>query len=460
MPFTPTLAETRFGVGLSPRVSPPETTAAMLDRLAGPDLVAQRYAIPNSTEVTPSASEYSAAARARREASGTPREEEADKAFKAIRTQAMIRWAEFSTIALARSIETQDGLRERLVRFWADHFTIRAKGGQNLQFVPIYIEEAIRPHVTGRFSDMLKAVITHPRMLIYLDQNRSFGPNSKRAERLGRGGLNENLARELLELHTLGVDGPYTQHDVRELAELLTGLSHDGDRQFDFRGHYAEPGAETVLGQSYGGDKPSLSDIHAVLDDLAAHPATAEHLSRKLARHFIADVPPDDLVMALSATYRETGGALLAMAATLVGHPLSWSVEKQKVKQPYDFVESALRAVDVAPQKLLALDRKEVQRYLHRPLTVMGQSPRGPVGPDGWPEEAEAWVTPQGMAGRIDWAMRLPVVLGPDLPDPRRFVHGALGPEPDEAVVFAAGAAETPAEAIGIVLASPDFQRR
>jgi uncharacterized protein (DUF1800 family) len=320
------------------------------------------------------------------------------------------------------------------------------------------VEEAIRPHVAGRFADMLRAVTTHPMMLDYLDQSRSVGPNSDAARRRDTG-LNENLARELLELHTLGVDGPYDQRDVRELAELLTGLAADPDRGTVWRPDAAEPGAETVLGVTFSAEA-DLATVHAALDMLAAHPATARHLGRKIARHFVADDPDPALVEALAATFAATGGDLLAVTATLLDHPAAWAGGPGKVKPPFAFLASALRAFAVPEATIRQTDPQEAQRLFLGPLALMGQPWETPPGPNGWPEEAAAWVAPQFVAARIDWAMTRPRRLIAELPDPRAFVAAALGPLAPEAVIFAAGAAEDRATGIGIVLASPAFQRR
>ncbi len=193
-----------------------------------------------------------------------------------------------------RAIASRTGFRERLVAFWTDHFTVAANGPVLSALVPDLVENAIRPHVGGRFGDMLEAVTLHPAMLIYLNQVQSAGPNSVAGKRRGKG-LNENLAREVLELHTLGVGAGYTQDDVRQLAELLTGLSVDKSG-FTFRSRIAEPGAEVVLGKRYGGGEASLGDIRAVLADIAVHPDTARHLARKLIVHFVGGEVPEDWV--------------------------------------------------------------------------------------------------------------------------------------------------------------------
>jgi uncharacterized protein (DUF1800 family) len=458
LPFDPTLAAIRFGTGLSASLPPPESTAAMLAALTGPDLIAETYPIPLSANVSPSIAEFRALSRARRAAIGTDQEESVQTAYQDIRIAARTARLDFFQATLARGIETQDGLRERLMLFWADHFTVRAKDNFATYLVAPYAADAIRPNLCLRFSDMLKAVVLHPMMLVYLDQTQSMGPNSPAAQRRDRG-LNENLARELLELHTIGVDGPYTQDDVRELAELLTGLVWHPDSGFAYDPSHAEPGAETVLGVTYGAEA-TLDNVLAALDDIAAHPATAQHIARKLAVHFISDTPDPALVADLTAVFTDTGGDLLAMTTALLNHDAAWDPALQKVKPPFGYLTSALRALGVPGGQVTDLNLRETERLLRLPLSVMGQKWEEPPGPDGWPEEGAAWVTPQGMAARINWAMTMPERLLETLPDPRDFVRTALGPNPPDPVVFAAGAAENVTVGIGLILSSSAFQRR
>ena len=305
---------------------------------------------------------------------------------------------------------------------------------------------------------MLKAAVTHPSMLVYLDQVASFGPNSRAAR--GRRGLNENLAREVIELHSLGVGGAYTQRDVKQLAKLLTGLTAGFPKGFALRPARAEPGAEQVLGRSYGGDAPSLDDIYAVLEDLATHPDTGAHLARKLAVHFCSDAPDEGMVASMADAYRDNSGALLSVYEAMLRHPFAWESFGQKVKQPIDFVTSSLRAIGLPAASLGKLSRKEMQSYLTGPMASMGQPWFRPLGPDGWAEAAEAWITPQGLAARLQWAMAAPSAFFRGLPDPRGFVETSLGSLADERLRFVAGAAETRREGIALVLASPGFQRR
>lgn len=458
MPFEPTLAAIRFGTGLSPVVAAPEWDGELMDRLRGPDTAARDWPIATYGSILPQVTDYFATQYASNH--GTPEERAvADERLDEMRQQKRAATKADFRSTLARMATSPDGLRERLVLFWADHFTVVGKNNDNdwAPYVSSYVEEAIRPHVAGRFRDMLVAVTTHPMMLHYLDQDRSMGPESQ-AGRQREKGLNENLARELLELHTLGVGGPYSQNDVRELAELLTGLTLDNGALL-FRPRWAEPGPETVLGRVYP-ERPGLGPIEAVLGDLAVHATTAEHIARKLAVHFVADEPDPDLVAALRRTFVDTGGDLAAVTEALLSHPAAWAPERRKVRQPVEFLAASLRALGVGGDWIAGREPKETDELFLNPMAEMGQPWQQAGGPNGWPEEAEAWVTPQGVAARINWAMTRPERLLAQLPDPRVFVETALGPDVSEAVATAAYAAERPDEGIGLVLASAEFQRR
>lgn len=458
MPLTPPIAAVRFGTGLSPVIAPPASAQAMMQALLGPDTSAAAWPIPRFAEAAPTAAAFRQMSRDRRAAVGTDREAEVEAAHDALRARAeALRLASFGA-TLARWIGTGDGLRERLVAFWSSHFTVRARSGTLRHLVTPYVEEAIRPHVAGRFGDLLVSAITHPMMLAYLDQTDSMGPNSQAALRRDRG-LNENLARELLELHTVGVDGPYDQTDVRELAELLTGIGWDMDAgEVVYRPRQAEPGAETVLGTVYS-DRADLSTVLALLSDLAVHPATARHVAGKLARHFVADEPPPDLVAALESRFLDTGGDLAQVTAALLDHPAAHDAAAAKVRPPFDFVAAALRALGAGPEVALLDDVQVSRRHFQLPMGVMGQPWETPGGPDGWPDDAASWITPQFMAARIDWAMRMPERILTDLPDPRDLARAALGTPPED-VVIAAAAAEDRRIGVGVVLASAAFQRR
>lgn len=460
MRFDPHLADIRFGCGLSPVLPGPENADAMIATLQTPDRIAAQFPVENWEAFSIRLSDAALLGKQRRANPGSREARTALEAGRELNRAARTAQAMWVGQHLNRWAHTQAPLRERLTLFWADHFTATGKAGLVRRAATAYAQSAIRPHVAGRFEDLLQAAVLHPLMVHYLDQRQSFGPRSRRALNSGKPlGLNENLAREVLELHTLGVGGPYTQADVTQLAELFTGLTHDPQMRLKFRQNQAEPGPETVLGQTYGGDQPSLADLRAVLRDLARHPATAAHLARKLAVHFVSDIPDPALVAALEQRYLDTGGDLGAVTQALLNHPAAWAPQRRNVKQPFAFMASALRALAVPPQALEALDEHPMRRHLILPMARMGQRWEQPDGPDGLSEHDSAWISPQGIAARLQWAVTTPEALMRDLPDPRDFVETALGGDVPAAVRFAAGAAESRRDGIGLILASPAFQR-
>ncbi len=461
MTFSPDLADIRFGCGLSPGIASPSRPADLLAGLTGTDAMMQAFPIETFETFRQRMMAAQTLRKRMKKRRGTPDFDVVRKEYKVMNRLARQDMGRWYDMTLMRWSHTPSGFRERLARFWGDHFTAMGKTGLVRRATSPYVEEAIRPNLAGRFEDMLIAVVTHPLMLIYLDQFQSIGPDSVAGTRSqGKRGLNENLAREVMELHTLGVGGAYTQDDVRQLAELFTGLTFQPQVGFKFNRNYAEPGAETVLGQSYGGDPGRLEPVLQALRDLAGHPDTARHISWKLAVHFVSDSPDPALVARMTGRYMDTGGDLAQVYGAMLDHPAAWEMPLRNVKPPFDFIASSCRALAVAPEALSAMQEKNLKANLLTPMALMGQPWQKPTGPDGWPEEDDAWITPQGVSARLRWAMTIPQVLRPDLPDPRAFVTDALGSDVPEPVRFAADAAESQPVGIGLVLSSPAFQRR
>ncbi len=448
-----TTAAIRFGYGLSPVVAAPASAAQMLARLAGPDKTAARYPIKPFAIRLQQEREMGKLRKKRRKGGAA-----AEAAYKkAIKTASAEKLRELR-VTMIRPMIAEDGFRERLVRFWADHFSVSARG-KGLRFVAAsYIEDAIRPKMTGKFRDLLRAATTHPVMLTYLDQSQSIGPNSVIGKKKNRG-LNENLAREILELHTLGVDGAYTQADVRQFAELLTGLETSYRNGFRFRPRAAEPGAETVLGRVYGGGAASINDIYQALDDIAIHPDTARNIARKLVVHFISDTPPKALVDDLTDVFLATEGDLMVVYKALLNHRRAWDNFGQKAKQPFDYLASAMRALALEPAVIEGLSSRETRLYLAGPMEVMGQPYQRPGGPNGWPEAMGDWITPQGLAARIEWALIVTNKLAGG-GDPVKFARQTLSDAASARLLEAVGRAETATEGRVLVLASPEFNRR
>ncbi|NNE88497.1 MAG: DUF1800 domain-containing protein [Silicimonas sp.] len=346
------------------------------------------------------------------------------------------------------------GFGERLVQFWGDHFTVAAKGPVLRVLVPDVIERAVRPNVAGRFSDMLRAVTLHPGMLIYLNQVQSFGPNSRAGKRQGKG-LNENLAREILELHTLGVASNYSQADVRGFANLLTGLSADRNG-FKFRNGLVEPGRHTVLGRTYDGKLPG---IEQALEDIALHPDTARHLATKLITHFIGGKPDTAHVEQIAQAYLNSDGNLARTYSALLDHPNSWSEDFQKAKTPFDFIVSAFRAAGATKDDIVSIKPKDLRNGVVGAMQLMGQQMFVPPGPDGWDEVPETWITPPGLAARIRWAVGFSERIQ-DNHDPRTFLERALADAATPLLQFAVAGSESRVEGLALTLVSPEFNRR
>ncbi|MDV6330444.1 DUF1800 family protein [Asticcacaulis sp. 201] len=345
------------------------------------------------------------------------------------------------------------GFNERMVMFWTNHFAVSTKKSQPVAAISgAYEREAIRPHVFGRFHDLLLAVETHPCMLLYLDNAQSVGPDSP-ARNNGKRGLNENLAREIMELHTLGVGSGYTQADVTSFAKVITGWSVSrsekqgppGTFQFNARAH--EPGTQTIMGKRYAQD--GLAQGQAVLADLARHPATARHIATKLARHFVADDPPPALVEQLSRTFLDSDGDLAAVSTALIEAPEAWTPRLTKIRSPLEYVTAALRATGATlrPQAIT------------QALNAMGQPWWQPAGPNGFPDTVAAWASPEGLSTRMDFANSLAGAADKSV-DPRTFAASHLGPLLSVHTAQAIARAETQAQGLSLALLSPEFMRR
>ena len=360
---------------------------------------------------------------------------------------------------LALAATTDAPFRERWALFWANHFTVSATKLATATLIGPFEQEAIRPHVFGRFEDMLAASSSHPAMLLYLDQAQSIGPNSRATlylERSGkRPGLNENLAREILELHTVGLGAGYGQADVTEFARAMTGWSIGGLREpdthrgrFMFRDNAHEPGSRTVMGRTYA--QVGQDQARAVMADLAASPDTARHLARKIAIHFVSDAPPPTLVDRLAQAYGDSHGRLDAVARALIDAPETWSPTAAKFKTPYEFLVSSWRAAGVQPDDIVRVAPI---------LNGMGQKVFSAPSPKGWAEEAGVWCAPDAIIKRMTWSQVFADGAIGDR-DPVELAQNALGARLSPLAAKTIARAETRAEGLSILLMTPEFQRR
>ena len=354
---------------------------------------------------------------------------------------------------MGAAINAQTPVIERLVQFWSNHFTVSCMRPVVRGFCGAFEREAVRPHILGRFPDMLLAVVRHPAMLFYLDNVASVGPDSPFGERSGKG-LNENLGREILELHTLGVDGGYTQADVEALARILTGWTVARPKDpapggFRFEPRIHEPGPKLLLGRTYA--EAGLAEGEAALLDLARHPATARHVAKKLAHHFIADDPPPAAVERIAQRFTATGGDLRQVTTAVVEEEAAWKRPFAKVRTPTELVIAACRAVGLANPPADGLVNS---------LRVLDQPAFFAPSPAGWPDIAAAWVSPEAMIRRAEWCQAFAQRL-PDPPDPMSVAAASFGDAllPEE-MLQAVRRAPDRRTGLALLLASPEFQKR
>lgn len=355
-----------------------------------------------------------------------------------------------------KALGASPGFVERLVGFWSNHFCVSVAKGQIVRACAGAFErEAIRPFVLGRFADMLLAVEHHPAMLFYLDNQQSIGPDSRAGKRRGRG-LNENLAREILELHTLGVGSGYSQADVTSFAGALTGWTMAGREgrlgepgNFVFNANAHQPGEAVLLGKTYpaGG----MGQAEAALNDMARQPATARHIASKLARHFIADDPPPQSVAHLAAVFTKTDGDLRALALALIDMPEAWSMPLAKLRSPFDYVIALRRAVGPSAGK-------EPQRTLGW-LKALGEPLWQLPGPNGFPDRSDAWASAEGLKTRLDIAWQA-AKQAEDVGNPDDMLSDVIGASASAETREAIARAESNQQGLALLLMAPEFQRR
>ncbi len=419
----------RFGLGRRGSEPVPADPASWLSaQLAGPD--------PGRIAPPPSTADGLTALREDRANKPAPGQSRSRQVFR-----------RDAAAQLGNALVTPAPFRERLVWFWTNHFTVSLRRPACAPLAGAFVEEAIRPHVTGRFADMLLAVMRHPAMLVYLDNAGSVGPDSVAGQRRHRG-LNENLARECLELHTVTPAAGYTQADVTSFARVLTGWSIDLQADppgFRFRPGAHEPGAKTILGHNFPEGEEGGRQALAFL---AGHPATHRALATKLVRHFVADDPPPDAVRRVEGVLRNTGGNLGAAALALTRLDAAWQPHT-KLRSPADFAIASLRALDLPPDR-----RPE----LLGALAALGQPLWAAPLPNGWPDRAADWASPDAMLRRIDWAHGLAGRAG--AAEPEAIAEASLGPLLAPATAQAMRRAGSRQDALTLLLASPEFQRR
>ncbi len=374
---------------------------------------------------------------------------------------------------LSTAAATTRPFAERLQMFWTNHFSLSLLKGSTRGLIGAFERDAIRPNIAGRFETLLLASTTHPAMLRYLDNAQSAGPHSRivalAARRAARRdetarvtGINENLAREVLELHTLGAEsaraGVYTQADVTAFAAVLSGWRVGQDGIVDgepFDPNWHEPGVKTVLGRRYGEGPQAL---HAVLRDLAAHPATARFVATKLARHFVADEPPPALVDRLAATYLRSDGRLADVYRELIGDDRAWAAAPAKLKTPEEFVVSTARVLG-SGERMFDAAPNGGPGFAAQSIAGLGQRVQAPPSPAGWSDRAEDWLGPDAVWKRVEWASRICARAGRGI-DARRLAASSLGPLLGDETARQIESASDGPQALALLLLAPEFQRR
>jgi uncharacterized protein (DUF1800 family) len=462
------IAVLRFGLGARPgdlNTAKPDPRGWLRAQIRG------ALPLAVATPLTPSNQIFAAVLAARQERQEMKREAATDapasadaKAANNILREAYQPHYHAQVLARAQSaVLTARPFAERLVHFWSNHFAVSADKGAIFGLAGTLENEAIRPHVNGRFVDLLSAVEQHPAMIAFLDNQFSVGAGSPAARFAGgtaakrRFGINENLAREILELHTLGVDGGYTQTDVTSFAQIITGWSIGGGKgrlaggetgRFYFRDNLHEPGAKTFLGKRYAQEGQPQGE--AVLGDLARHPNTARFIATKLVRHFIADDPPPAAVQRLTHAYLKSGGDLPQVYAALIESPEAWEPQARKYKTPEDFVFSSLRALNLVPQK--------PEEVIHT-FDLLGQRQYTPGSPAGWPDTAKSWDGSDALMHRVLWASRVAGRSDAGI-DPLEVAASSLGASVRPETLAALRRATSGNQGLALLLMSPEFQRR
>lgn len=461
----------RFGLGARPDAAPLANPKRwLIDQMAKFDpRPAAISALPRRSELITAIKDLRVENRERKAAKAEGADA-AEMQFNEYRKALRDQYVAAVDARLGVALASRQDFAERLVHFWANHFAISIDKIVTVGLAGNFEFEAIRPHIFGRFVDLLKAASWHPAMLLYLDQAQSIGPNSVLAQRIGARrnreiGLNENLAREILELHTLGDRTAYSQADVTEFARAMTGLTVGGlgERRLQrilgsdtkpgegiFVDALHEPGKRMIVGRSY--TQNGAEALDAILSDLATHPATARHIATKLARHFVADDPPPTLVQRLEANFLKTGGDLAALYRTLIEAPESWTGSGAKFKSPWEWTISALRALGI--EAIPGREQAAVALF-----NQMGQPVWKPGSPKGYGDIAADWAGPAGLMRRVETAGRF-AKLAANRVDARKLaptiLPGAVSPLTAEHIARA----ESPEQGLALLLVSPEFLRR
>jgi uncharacterized protein (DUF1800 family) len=494
-----TTAAIRYGYGLRQDDTEPQDADALLKQLADAAQQEPLFPLEGMEARRQVVADYFGLRKAIEE---RKKAGEADgEVNKALNREVADRFNADVSARIAQASLSPFGFHERLATFWLNHFTVSAdKNIESKLLVPLYEAEAIRPHLGGHFATLLKEVSLHPAMIIFLDQSQSIGPNSKAGLKRKDGGSNENFAREVMELHTLGVGTGYTQADVRQLSLLLTGITFD--RLAVAAGYdvnRAEPGSFNVLGKTYTRSPEPFLNAIAVLEDLAKDERTMRHVSRQLYAHFIDERVDDAAVNAMVAAWKQGDGYLPDVYRAMLQSREAWEQPGQKYKLPFDYVVSTLRAVgatkddimgaDAAPRgpivmpvvasaenkndaspmmppqmagaaKLSPAPRQPLGRQAANMVSSLGQPIWRPSDAAGFSDKSDHWFSASQMSQRIQWARRLTNQMNETTTDPRQFVKLVLADYARDDTIRVVSQAPNRKSGLVMTLVSPEFNRR
>lgn len=359
---------------------------------------------------------------------------------------------QLSLASLKQAIKSPHSVSWRLLDFFSNHFSVSATGRLMTGLAPTLEREAIASNLLGTFEDMLLAVEQHPAMIIYLNNEQSVGPNSKISKKRQSKGLNENLAREILELHTLGVNGGYQQTDVIELAKGVSGWSidkstNDDSAGFRFRKNAHEPGTRTLLGKRYS--QTGITQGQMMLSALANHPQTIAHICRKIACHFVSETPDDKLLVSMHNAWKATNGSIKAIMHTMFESEYAWLTSPQKFKTPREFIISTYRSLGTELVK---------DNILLSGIRMLGQQPFKAGTPAGYSDKIDDWLGANALVSRIDWIYRLTGTL--KHVNAENLMNNTLGLIPNHPTYLSVIRAESRHQALALLFLSPEFLRR
>jgi uncharacterized protein (DUF1800 family) len=448
------IAVNRFGYGargnelLTAKVNPKKWLASQLQALAFRD------DYPDSNDILLAFNKFQQQKKLikrQQKQSLKPQSKEELKQNKILKNAARRTHINMSTMTIKQAINSKHSVSWRLLDFFSNHFSVSAKGRLMLGLSPTLEREAIAPNLLGNFSDLLLAVEQHPAMIVYLNNEKSFGANSRLAKRR-KVGLNENLAREIMELHTLGVNGGYNQGDVVELAKAITGWSikkpnKEHGSGFVFREYGHEPGNRQLLGKTY--TQPGIEQGQQILRDLAMHPSTASHICKKIAHHFVSETAPQSLINKMQKTWLDNQGNIKKVMLTLFNAEEAWLPTPQKFKTPREFVISAYRAI--APTKISG-------KKLFESLNYLGQKPFNAGSPAGFSDDASDWLGASALIARVEWSNLLSS-RGKGV-NAEQVMASSIGDSISTNTYQTVMRAESRQQASTLLLMSPEFQRR